>query len=118
GLIALVAVAGLAPALAAPASSIIIMSVVPARHQAFALTTASASPALGLMGAGAVVAGLIDPLGWRGIFMTCATIGVVLLAVSALFRTPVPIPVKRKAHAHTGDRRRWLVLLLGGVALA
>lgn len=117
-LIALVGVSGLAPALAGPATSIIIMSVISMRHQALALTMASASPPLGLMGAGLAVSALTGSVGWRGLFVLCAALGLLLLAVSAMLRTPLPVPARRAKGAEPARGRRALVVMLCGVVLA
>lgn len=98
--IALVTLSGLAPALAVPAASIVIMANVQPRYQAFALTAASASSAIGLLGAGFLVSAWAGPLGWNSMFWLTAALGAILLTVGLWMR------VHTAASAPTAPKKR------------
>jgi MFS family permease len=118
-LVVFITLSGFAPALAVPASNIVIMSVVPPRHQAFALTSSSASSAIGLMGAGFVVSALAEQLGWNVMYLLCAAFGLVLLVAGLLLRASVPAPLPRpKGDVARLAGRGTLTLVLVGACMA
>lgn len=86
--VVLISLGGFAPALAVPAASMVIMAIVPPRHQAFALTSASAGSAIGLLGAGFLVSSLASNLGWMSMFYFTALMGLILVLTGLRVQIP------------------------------
>ena len=82
-MIALLAIGGLAMALATPGANALLVRAVPPRRRALAFGLSQSSPPAGLLLAGLAVPALAAPLGWRPVFF-----GSALLAVGAAALVP------------------------------
>lgn len=112
--VVLVSISGLAPALATPAVNTVIMSVVAAGRQAFALTAAGASPVLSLMLAGFAASAIGESLGWRWVYIingvVVTVLAVTLFALRNSFRGSV---VEKRDIATTPSLAPLIVMMVG-----
>lgn len=111
------AVQGLGPALLTPASLAIIAATIPAgRERAAAIGLWSAASGLG-MAIGPVVGGaLVDPLGWRAVFLVNVPVALVLLAAGlrVIPRVRPAVPSSR----YDAGGGAWSLLAVGVLVFA